>query len=65
MRAHVVTNLTGTAQGRILTGARDGRAQHLRSSQTPCIPCRSSGSNEGGKLSFDMPAKSVAVVTVN
>ena len=34
-------------------------AQHL------CIRWRSSGSTEGGKLSFDLPAKSVAVVTVN
>jgi alpha-N-arabinofuranosidase len=60
----VVTNLTGTAQGRILTAfAMDA---HNRFDQPNLVhPVPFHGSTEGGKLSFDMPAKSVAVVTVN
>jgi alpha-N-arabinofuranosidase len=60
----VVTNLTGTAQGRILTAfAMD--AHNTFDQPTLVRPVPFHGSTEGGKLSFDMPAKSVAVVTVN
>jgi alpha-N-arabinofuranosidase len=60
----VVTNLTGTAQGRILTGfAMDAHNSFAQPNMVHPVPFH--GSTEGGKLSFDMPAKSVAVVTVN
>jgi len=60
----VVTNLTGTAQGRILTAiAMDAHNSFDQPNMVHPVPFK--GSSEGGKLSFDMPAKSVAVVTVN
>ena len=60
----VVTNLTGTAQGRILTAiAMDAHNTFDQPNMVHPVPFH--GSTEGGKLSFDMPAKSVAVVTVN
>jgi len=60
----VVTNLTGTAQGRILTAiAMDAHNTFGQPNLVHPVPFH--GSTEGGKLSFDMPAKSVAVVTVN
>ena len=60
----VVTNLTGTAQGRILTAfAMDAHNSFDQPNLVHPVPFH--GSTEGGKLSFDMPAKSVAVVTVN
>ena len=60
----VVTNLTGTAQGRILTAiAMDAHNTFDQPNMVRPVPFK--GSTEGGKLSFDMPAKSVAVVTVN
>jgi alpha-N-arabinofuranosidase len=60
----LVTNLTGTAQGRILTAfAMDAHNSFDQPNQVHPVPFH--GSSEGGKLSFDMPAKSVAVVTVN
>jgi len=60
----VVTNLTGTAQGRILTAfAMDAHNTFAQPNLVHPVPFH--GSTEGGKLSFDMPAKSVAVVTVN
>jgi alpha-N-arabinofuranosidase len=60
----VVTNLTGTAQGRILTAfAMDAHNTFAQPNMVHPVPFH--GSTEGGKLSFDMPAKSVAVVTVN
>jgi len=60
----VVTNLTGTAQGRILTAfAMDAHNSFDHPNLVHPVPFH--GSTEGGKLSFDMPAKSVAVVTVN
>jgi alpha-N-arabinofuranosidase len=60
----VVTNLTGTAQGRILTAfAMDAHNTFDQPNLVHPVPFH--GSTEGGKLSFDMPAKSVAVVTVN
>jgi alpha-L-arabinofuranosidase len=60
----VVTNLTGTAHGRILSGfAMDARNTFADPNHVHPLPF--SGSTEGGKLSFDMPAKAVAVVTVD
>jgi alpha-N-arabinofuranosidase len=60
----LVTNLTGTAQGRILTAiAIDAHNTFDKPNMIQPVPFH--GSTEGGKLSFDMPAKSVAVVTVN
>ena len=60
----VVTNLTGTAQGRILTAfAMDAHNSFDQPNLVHPVPFH--GSTEGGKLSFDMPAKSVAVVAVN
>src|SRR4051812_44700605 len=60
----VVTNLTGTAQGRILTAfAMDAHNSFTQPNQVHPVPFH--GDTESGKLSFDMPAKSVAVVTVN
>ncbi len=60
----LVTNLTGTAQGRILTAfAMDAHNTFDQPGLVHPVPFH--GSTEGGKLSFDMPAKSVAVVTVN
>jgi alpha-N-arabinofuranosidase len=59
----VVTNLTGTAHGRILSGfAMDAHNTFTDPNRVRPLPF--SGSAEGGKLSFDMPAKGVAVVKV-
>ncbi len=60
----VVTNLTGNAHGRILSAfAMDA---HNTFAQPNLVhPVAFNSSTEGGKMSFDMPAKSVAVVTVD
>jgi alpha-N-arabinofuranosidase len=61
--AHIVTNLTGAAHGRVLTGpAMDTH----NSFETPNAihPVAFSGASDGGKLVLDLPAKSVAVVAV-
>jgi alpha-N-arabinofuranosidase len=60
----VVTNLTGTAHGRILSAfAMD--AHNTFANPNMVRPIAFSNSTENGKMSFDMPAKSVAVVTVD
>jgi alpha-N-arabinofuranosidase len=60
----VVTNLTGSAHGRILTAfAMDAHNTFDNPNMVHPLPFQ--GSMEGGKMSFDMPAKSVAVVTVD
>jgi alpha-L-arabinofuranosidase len=61
--AHVVTNLSGVASGRILTGAA---LDSHNSFETPNAlqPVAFRGVSEGGKLAFDLPAKSVSVVTI-
>ena len=60
----VVTNLTGTAHGRILTAiAMDGHNSFDKPNMVHPLAFQSS--TEGGKMSFDMPAKGVAVVTVD
>jgi len=61
--AHVTTALTGTATGRILTGpAMD--AHNTFEAPNAVHPIPYAGSNAGGRLSFDLPARSVAVVAV-
>jgi alpha-N-arabinofuranosidase len=60
----VVTNLTGSAHGRILSAfAMDAHNTFDKPNQVH--PVTFSSSTEGGKMSFDMPAKGVAVVTVD
>ncbi|HEY1877915.1 MAG TPA: alpha-L-arabinofuranosidase C-terminal domain-containing protein [Rhizomicrobium sp.] len=60
----VVTNLTGSAHGRILTAfAMD--AHNTFQNPNMVHPLAFQSSTQDGKMSFDMPAKSVAVVTVD
>jgi alpha-N-arabinofuranosidase len=60
----VVTNLTGTAHGRILTAiAMDGHNSFDKPNMVHPLAFQSS--TQDGKMSFDMPAKGVAVVTVD
>jgi len=60
----VVTNLTGGAHGRILSAfAMDAHNTFDKPNQVH--PVAFSSSTEGGKMSFDMPAKAVAVVKVD
>jgi len=60
----VVTNLTGTAHGRILSAfAMDAHNTFANPNMVRPIPF--SNSTQDGKMSFDMPAKSVAVVTMD
>jgi alpha-N-arabinofuranosidase len=60
----LVTNLTGSAQGRIVTAiAMDAHNTFAQPNMVRPLPFKNS--NTDGKLAFDMPAKSVAVVTVN
>ena len=60
----VVTNLTGTAHGRILSAfGMDAHNTFAKPDMVRPLPFASS--TEGGKMSFDMPAKSVAVVTMD
>ena len=61
--AHVVTNLTGTARGRILTAAAMD-AHNSFEAPNALRPVAFAGASDGGKLAFDLPAKSVAVVEV-
>ncbi|HVV29020.1 MAG TPA: alpha-L-arabinofuranosidase C-terminal domain-containing protein [Rhizomicrobium sp.] len=61
--AHVVTNLTGTARGRILTGAAMD-AHNTFDAPDAIHPAAFSGTKDGGKLAVDLPAKSVAVIAV-
>jgi alpha-N-arabinofuranosidase len=60
----VVTNLTGSAHGRILTAfAMD--AHNSFDAPDMVHPLAFQSSTQDGKMSFDMPSKSVAVVTVD
>jgi alpha-N-arabinofuranosidase len=60
----VVTNLTGSAHGRILSAfAMDAHNSFAAPNMVHPLPF--SSSTEGGKMSFDMPAKAVAVVAVD
>jgi len=61
--AHVVTNLTGTAKGRILTGpAMD--THNSFATPNAIHPEAFNGTSDGGKLAVDLPAKSVAVLAL-
>ena len=61
--ARVATNLTGKAKGRVLTGSSIDA--HNRFDKPDAIkPVTYSGKMVGGKLVFDLPAKSIAVVAV-
>ena len=61
--AHVVTNLAGIGRGRILTGpAMD--AHNTFEAPNAVHPVAYSGTSENGKASFDLPARSVAVVAL-
>jgi alpha-N-arabinofuranosidase len=62
--ARVVTNLTGTARGQILT-AQTMDAHNTFDAPNRLRPTPYGGKTEGGKLVFDLPAKSVAVVTLD
>lgn len=62
--AHVHTGLTGTASGQILTGPKmDSR--NTFTAPNAIHPAAYSGSSEHGRLSFELPAKSIAVVVVD
>jgi alpha-N-arabinofuranosidase len=61
--AHVVTNETGTARGQILTGPAMDTHNTFAAPNT-IHPVSYSGTQSGGKLAFDLPAKSIAVVAV-
>jgi len=61
--AHLATNLPGTGKGQILTGpAMD--SHNTFAAPNAIHPVAYSGSSENGKASFDLPARSVAVVAV-
>src|SRR6185503_7121924 len=61
--AHLVTNLAGSARGRILTGpAMD--SHNSFEAPNAVHPVAFSGASDGGKLSFDLPPRSVAVVSL-
>ena len=60
---HVATNLPGTGRGRVLTGpAMD--SHNTFDAPNAVRPVAYSGNSENGQASFDLPARSVAVVTV-
>jgi alpha-N-arabinofuranosidase len=61
--AHVTTALTGRAGGQILTGPAMDTHNTFDAPNT-LHPIPYSGSNAGGRLSFELPARSVAVVAV-
>jgi alpha-L-arabinofuranosidase len=60
----VVTNLTGSAHGRILSAfAMDAHNTFATPNMVHPVPF--SSSTESGKMSFDMPAKGIAVVAMD
>jgi alpha-L-arabinofuranosidase len=62
--AHLVTNLSGAAHGRILTGpAMD--SHNSFEAPNAVHPVAFSGASDSGKLSFDLPPRSVAVVSLD
>ena len=62
--AHVVTGLSGTASGQILTGPKMD-SHNTFAAPNAIHPVAYSGRSERGKLTFDLPARSVAVVAVD
>jgi alpha-L-arabinofuranosidase len=61
--AHVTTNLSGSASGRVLTGPATD-AHNTFDAPDAIMPKPFSGRTENGKLSFDLPARAVAVVQI-
>jgi alpha-N-arabinofuranosidase len=61
--AHVATGLKGPANGQILTGPAMDTHNTFAAPDT-IHPAAYAGRTVGGKLSFDLPAKSIAVVAV-
>jgi alpha-L-arabinofuranosidase len=61
--ARVTTNLNGTARGRILTGPAIDTHNSFDRPNT-IMPATYSARSVGGKLVFDLPAKSIVVVAV-
>jgi alpha-N-arabinofuranosidase len=62
--ARVTTGLTGKASGRILTGPAIDTHNSFDKPNT-IQPLAYAGKTVGGKLVFDLPAKSVAVVAID
>lgn len=62
--AHVVTNLDGTGRGRILTGPAMDTHNTFAAPDT-IHPVAFTGTSQNGKAVFDLPARSVAVVSLN
>jgi alpha-N-arabinofuranosidase len=61
--ARVTTNLSGNARGRILTGPAIDTHNTFEQPNT-IQPATYSARSSGGKLTFDLPAKSIVVVAV-
>ena len=61
---HVRTNLTGTAQGRLLTAPRIDSHNSFTAPNT-VKPIGFTGNVEAGRVVIDMPAKSIAVVRID
>ena len=62
--AHVVTAMAGTAIGQILTGPKmDSR--NTFAAPDAIHPVAYAGRNEHGRLAFELPAKSIAVVAID
>jgi alpha-N-arabinofuranosidase len=61
--ARVTTGLSGTARGRILTGPAMDTHNTFDAPDT-IQPATFAASSEGGRIAFDLPARSVAVVAV-
>ena len=62
--AHLVTNLGGSAHGRVLTGpAMD--SHNSFEAPNAVHPVAFSGRSENGKLGFDLPPRAVAVVALD
>ena len=62
--ARVTTNLSGTARGRILTGPATDTHNTFDNPNT-IMPAAYSARSSGGKLTLDLPAKSVVVVAID
>ena len=62
--AHVRTNLTGTARGRLLTAPQIDSHNSFDAPDT-VKPVPFAGRVEAGHIVFDMPAKSIAVVRID
>jgi alpha-N-arabinofuranosidase len=61
--AHVITNLPGTARGKLLTGPAMDTHNTFAAPDT-IHPVAFNGVSDGGRLAVDLPARSVAVLAV-